>query len=88
LDFSFSTSSSQDIPRFKIIVFRPPKKIRKRGFSLIANGICECFFLYIEDFNSSIFASFVKNELPAAKYLSWGSNLTEWILTSGSPYVK
>ena len=88
LNLSLSISSGKDISSLKIVILRSPKDIWKWSLTLIINSISNISFLSIEDLDRSILTSYILYDIPAAKYLSWGSNLTEWIFAYGSPSVN
>ena len=57
--------------------------------NLIWNSWSNSSIFDVKYLNSSIITSLIYLIIiPAAIYLSWGSNLIEWTLISGYPYVK
>ena len=77
LYLSLCVGSGKDVPGLEVVVLRPPKYVRKRCFGLIADRISQTLLLDIEDLDSAILAGYITAEVPAARYLSWTSNLTE-----------
>lgn len=77
LDLSFSIGSSEDVASLEIVIFRAPENVRKGSFCLAGDGKSKALLFYIEHLDCSILASCIKTHIPAARYLSWVSNLTE-----------
>lgn len=77
LDFSFSVGSGEDVASLEVVIFRAPEYVRKGSFGLVCDGKSKALLFHIEHLYCSILASCIKSDIPAARYLSWVSNLTE-----------
>ena len=88
LDLSISVGSGKYVACFEVVIFRSPRNIAERRLVFFSNCIREIFVLHMKYLDLSVLASCFKPLIPAAMYLSWLSNLIEWIFMPGYPSVK
>jgi hypothetical protein len=77
LDFSLCISSGEDVASLEVVILRTPQDVREGSFGIVGDGICEALLLDVEDLDGAVLAGCMRGGLPAARYLSWTSNLTE-----------
>lgn len=88
LNLPVCVGCGEDVAGLVVAVFWAPHDVGEGGLAVIGDGVGQVPLLGVEHLDGAVLAGWVRQGLPAAMYLSWGSNLMEWILTSGSPSVK
>ena len=88
LNLSISVGSGKYVACFEVVIFRPPQNIAEGRLVFLSDRVREIFILHMKYLDFSVLASCFKPLIPAAMYLSWLSNLIEWIFMPGYPSVK